>query len=247
MKKNSLRSFFQLLSYAKPWRVKIILATFYSIINKLFDIMPEILIGFAVDLIVEKENSFIATLGFESIESQITILAVCTFFIWVFESLFQYLYSVSWRNLAQSMEHAIRIDTYTHVQDLNIKWFEDQKTGNITAILNDDINQLERFLDNGANDIIQIIVSTLTIGGVFFFISPLIATIGVLPVPIILFIASFFQKNLTPKYLNVRNAAGNLNATIFNNLIGILTIKSFTAEYLEKDRISEFTREDFIE
>ena len=238
---KTIRPFIHLISYAKPWRVRIYIASFYSVINKLFDIMPEILIGFAVDLIVNRQDSFIAGLGFESPESQITILAICTFFIWFFESSFQYLYSISWRNLAQSIEHAIRVDAYSHVQDLHIKWFEDQKTGNITAILNDDINQLERFLDNGANDIIQIIVSTLAIGGVFFYISPLVAMVAVLPVPIILLVASFFQKNLEPRYLQVREAAGNLSSTIFNNLLGILTIKSFTSEDVERQRVSELS------
>jgi len=244
MKRNSsFKSFFQLLSYATPWRGKILVASIYSIINKIFDIMPEILIGFAVDLVVKRQDSFIASLGFQSVESQITILAVCTFLIWAFESLFQYLYSISWRNLAQLIEHEIRLDAYSHVQDLHVKWFEDQKTGNVTAILNDDINQLERFLDNGANDIIQITVSTITIGAVFFFISPLIAAVAVLPVPIILFIASFFQKSLEPRYLKVRDSAGSLSSTIFNNLLGIITIKSFTAENVEKSRISRLSKD----
>tara|TARA_Y100001968_G_scaffold221987_1_gene204839 strand:+ start:229 stop:2010 length:1782 start_codon:yes stop_codon:yes gene_type:complete len=242
MKNSSSKSFSQLLSYAIPWRGRIVVASIYSIINKIFDIMPEILIGFAVDLVVKRQDSFIASLGFQSVEAQITILAICTFLIWAFESLFQYLYSISWRNLAQSIEHKIRVDAYSHVQNLHIKWFEDQKTGNITAILNDDINQLERFLDNGANDIIQITVSTITIGAVFFYISPMIAAIAVLPVPMILFIASFFQKNLEPRYLKVRNSAGNLSSTIFNNLLGIITIKSFTAENTEKNRISDLSK-----
>ena len=116
---SSLRSFKELMSYAKPWRGRMIIASIYSILNKIFDIMPEILIGFAVDLIVKREDSFIATLGFESTESQIFILALATFFIWAFESLFQYLYSISWRNLAQSIEHAIRIDAYSHTQNLH--------------------------------------------------------------------------------------------------------------------------------
>ena len=242
MKKNSIKSFKQLMSYAKPWRFKMVIASIYSIVNKLFDIMPEILIGFAVDLVVKRQDSFIASMGFNSVESQISMLAFCTFLIWAFESLFQYLYSVAWRNLAQSIEHEIRIDAYSHVQNLNIKWFEGQKTGNVTSIINDDINQLERFLDNGANDIIQIIVSTVTIGAVFFFISPLIAAIAIIPVPVILFVASFFQKSLEPKYLNVRNAAGNLSSTIFNNPLGIMTIKSFTSENLEKKRIADLSK-----
>ncbi len=190
---SSYSSFNRFLKYAKPWRGRIILSSIYSILNKLFDIAPEILIGIAVDLVVKKENSIIASLGFESIQSQITVLAIATFFIWAFESFFQYLYSISWRNLAQSIEHEIRMDAYNHVQKLDMSWFENKKVGDITSKLNDDVNQLERFLDNGFNTIIQLIVSSIAIGAVFFYISPLIATISILPIPVILLIAFFFQ------------------------------------------------------
>jgi ATP-binding cassette subfamily B protein len=239
---NSFTSFKRFLKYARPWKWEIIKSTIYSIINKLFDIAPEILLGAAVDLVVRKENSFIANLGFESASSQITILGIITFLIWAFESIFQYLYSISWRNLAQSIEHNIRMDAYKHVQNLNIAWFENKKIGDITSKLNDDVNQLERFLDNGFNSIIQLFVSTIAIGAWFFYISPLVATITILPVPIILVIAFFFQKNLSPRYLAVRDSVGLLNNTIFNNLLGISTIKSFVSENIEYDRIHKLSR-----
>ena len=242
-KATSYTSFFRFLKYAKPWRGKIILSTLYSIINKLFDIAPEILIGIAVDLVVQKNDSIIAKLGFESIQSQITFLAIATFLIWAFESIFQYLYSISWRNLAQTIEHEIRTDAYNHVQKLDMTWFENKKVGDITAKLNDDVNQLERFLDNGFNTIIQLIVSSVAIGGVFFYISPLVASISILPIPIILVIAFFFQKNLSPRYLAVRDAVGILNNTIFNNLIGISTIKSFVTEKIESYRIKTLSND----
>ena len=238
---SSYSSFRRFLNYASPWKSKIYLASFYSIINKLFDIAPEILIGIAVDLVVQKNDSIIAKLGFESIQSQIIFLAVATFLIWAFESIFQYLYSITWRNLAQTVEHEIRTDAYNHVQKLDIAWFENKKVGDITAKLNDDVNQLERFLDNGFNTIIQLIVSTIAIGAVFFYISPLVASISVLPIPIILIIAFFFQKNLSPRYLAVRDSVGVLNNTIFNNLLGISTIKSFVTEKIESLRIEKLS------
>ena len=242
-KNNSYTSFSRFLKYAKPWRKNIIISSIYSIVNKLFDIAPEILIGIAVDLVVQRNDSIIAKLGFESIESQITFLAVATFFIWAFESLFQYLYSISWRNLAQTVEHEIRTDAYNHVQNLDMPWFENNKVGDITAKLNDDVNQLERFLDNGFNTIIQLIVSSLAIGAVFFYISPLVASISILPIPIILVIAFFFQRNLSPRYLSVRNSVGLLNNTIFNNLIGISTIKSFVTEKIESNRVHDLSND----
>ena len=238
---SSFSSFARFLKYATPWKNKIILSSIYSILNKLFDIAPEILLGIAVDLVVNQNNSIISRLGFESIQSQILVLAVTTFLIWVFESLFQYLYSISWRNLAQTIEHSIRVDAYNHVQSLDISWFENKKTGDISAKLNDDVNQLERFLDNGFNTIIQLIVSSIAIGIVFFYISPLVASISIIPIPVILIIAFFFQKNLSPRYLAVRESVGTLNSAIFNNLLGINTIKSFVTEKVETKRIEELS------
>ena len=141
------------------------------------------------------------------------------------------------------VEHEVRVSAYDHSQRLGLSWHEEQATGNITAILNDDVNQLERFLNDGVNQIIQVIVSTICIGFIFFYISPLIASIAVLPVPIIFLVSFLFQKKLSPKYKNVRDKVGALNSSVFNNLIGIQTIKSFMTFKHEKGRVSELSKE----
>ena len=58
-----------------------------------------------------------------------------------------------WRNLAQTVQHEFRLDAYSHIQELEMAWFSDQSKGELMSILNDDINQLERFLDKGANEL----------------------------------------------------------------------------------------------
>ena len=242
MIESSYSSLNNLFKYMKPWRFKMFSASFFSVLNKLFDLAPEILIGIAVDLVVTRENSFVAALGFETVTSQMLFLGIATFLIWGFESLFQYLYTVAWKNIAQNVEHDIRMDGYSHVQKLDIEWYEKQRTGNIIAILNDDVNQLERFLNSGVNDIIQIIISTLVVGGIFFYISPLIACFSILPIPIILLIAFMFQKNLAPRYQAVRETAGYISSVLFNNLLGIQTIKSFIQEQTEIDRVFRISK-----
>ena len=52
------------MSYAKGHRMTVIWASVCSIINKLFDIAPEILIGIAIDVVVSQEDSFLASFGF---------------------------------------------------------------------------------------------------------------------------------------------------------------------------------------
>lgn len=185
----------RLFIYAKAYRKSVILGSVYSILNKIFDIMPEILIGIAVDTVINRQNSFLAKLGFSSVKEQIIWLGGLTVFIWVFESLFEYLYSIKWRNLAQNLQHDLRIDAYKHVQNLEMSYFENKSTGNLLSILNDDINQIERFLNGGVNSIIQVFFSSLIISVIFFILSPSIAALSIIPIPLILFGAFFFKKD----------------------------------------------------
>ena len=235
--KKTTDSLSRLLKYLNRWRSKVILASLYSILNKIFDIAPEVLIGVAVDLVVKKEDSFVASLGFASITEQVLFLGVVTFIIWALESLFEYLYMIEWRGLAQNAEHQLRVSSYDHAQRLDLEWHEKQSIGNITAILNDDINQLERFLNNGVNQIIQVMVSTVIIGFIFFYISIVIASIAIIPVPLIFVISLYFKKKLSPRYKAIREKVAALNTSIINNLMGIQVIKSFMTFKHERDNL----------
>ena len=223
----------RLWDYAAKHHSTIGWATAFSILNKLFDLAPPVLIGVAVDVVVKREQSLIAWFGFADLDTQLVVLAVLTGLIWAFESLFEYLYRLRWRNLAQSIQHSLRMDAYEHVQGLGMSYFEDQSTGRLMAIMNDDINQLERFLDEGANDILQVVTTTIVIGGIFLAIAPSIGWMTIVPMPFIAWGSIYFQRQLAPLYARVREQVSVLNSHLSNNLGGIATIKSFTAEPLE--------------
>ena len=127
---------------------KIRLAILCSILNKIWDLAPPLLIGVAVDVVVQKEDSLLAHWGIVDPWNQLIVLAIATFVIWGLESLFEYFYAVLWRNLAQTVQHNLRLTTFDHVQNQSMAWFDDHQKGDLLAIMNDDVNQLERFLDN---------------------------------------------------------------------------------------------------
>ena len=231
--------FLRLLSYMRPYRKDYLLGTLYSTLRKLMDIAPEILIGVAVDTVVRKESSLLGAFGYTEPKEQLAVLAVLTLIIWVLESVTQYLYSIKWRNLAQIVQHKLRIETYDHVQRLDLATLEDKRTGTLLSILNDDVNQIERFLEDGVSQIIQITVSTIVIGAIFFWVDPMIAMVAVMPIPIIFFGTFAFQRRLADKFITVREKAGLLGARLSNNLSSIVTIKSFSNEHIEKTKIEE--------
>jgi len=223
----------RLLRYARSHRNQIRLASLCSVLNKLFDVMPEILIGVAIDVVVRQEQSFVADFGISDPFNQMLLLGALTIAVWGLESLFEFFLLILWRNLSQNLQHDLRLDAYGHMQDLDMAWFEDTSTGKLVAILNDDVNQLERFLDGGANALIQVATSIITVGAVFFYISPQIALMAFTPIPIIILGAFWFQRRAQPLYANVREKVGLLATRLANNIAGIATIKSFTRERYE--------------
>lgn len=229
----------RLLAYMKPHRREVIRATAASVTNKIFDLAPPALIGTAVDIMVRGEDSFIGELGFADTRTQLWVLAGITLIIWILESVFEYIANIYWRNLAQSVEHDLRVEAYAHVQDLELAYFEDRSTGGLMAILNDDINQLERFLDNGAHYLIIVATTIVVIGGLFMVTAPTVAWMSLIPIPIIIWGSVKFQKMLAPRYAAVREGVGDINSQLSNNLGGIATIKSFTAEEYEVERVRQ--------
>ncbi len=233
----------RLIAYAGAYRVKVWLAVFCTVANKIFDLAPPILIGLTVDVLVEKEESVIAGLGIVDTFDQVLFMALMTLIAHIGESIFEYWLNLLWRNLAQSLQHDARIDAYSHVQALEMAFFEDRSTGSLLSILNDDVNQLERFLDGGANKVLQLIVTLITVGTYFMLTAPQVAWMVVVPMPFIVWGSIRFQASLAPKYKDVRERAGLLNGQLANNLSGIATIKSFATEGYEIGRISNLSND----
>lgn len=229
----------RLLRSLRPHRRLVWLAASCSVLNKLFDLAPPVLIGLAVDVVVQQNTSWLAALGVSSVPGQLGVLALLSFVIWSAESLFEYLYALLWRNLAQTVQHELRLEAYSHLQQLEMGFFEASSSGRLLAILNDDINQLERFLDHGANELLQLITTVLAVGGAMVWLSPTVAGVSFIPIPVILWGSLTFQKRLQPRYREVRERAGDLASRLANNLGGMLTIKSYAAEPWENQRLAE--------
>ena len=235
--------FRRLLRHMQGHRSTVRLASFCSIMNKFWDLAPPLLIGMAVDVVVMKEDSLLGDLGYTDPWTQLIILSLLTFGVWVLESMFEYWFGILWRNLAQTVQHEMRMDAFRHVEKQGMDWFDERQKGDLLAIMNDDINQLERFLDKGANDILQVATTVVIVGAIFFVISWNVAIFAFLPIPIIIWGSFLYQRKLEPRYAEVRTNAGRLNALLENDLSGMSTIQSFTAEEMEANRVEDVSNE----
>lgn len=228
------------MHYMIPHKVSLVLAILSSILNKLCDIVPEILIGIAIDVIVHQQHSTVARLtSIQDPYMQLYLVAGLTALLWIGESIFEYCYLIIWKNLAHTIQHTMRLKTYAHMQQLDTSYFENKTTGGLLSIINDDINQLELFLSEAPNAIIQLVVNIIVMGGIFTYISPILAVLTLLPVPFVIIIAYYFQNRLATLYGTVRERVEALGSHIASRLIGITTIKSYTCEQYEIDCLAQ--------
>lgn len=231
---------FRLFQYLRPFKSKLYWSCLASIINKVLDLMPPLLVAWIIDTVRGDAPSWITFLtGSNDAWTLAIFLSVISVVIFTLESVFQWAYNYGFMTLAQDVQHAIRTDTYNHLQGREITFFENHRLGNTLSILNDDTNQLERFLNSGFNHILQLIVVIIFSCIVLMKTAWGLALVGMAPIPLIVWGSIKYQQLIAPKYAAVRETVGALSSQIENNLAGMMVIKSFTAERFESERIAE--------
>ncbi|MBA8795215.1 ATP-binding cassette subfamily B protein [Friedmanniella endophytica] len=237
---DASRPLLALWRHHRRHRPRVIAAVLATTANTAADVAPELLLGIAVDVVVRGADSFASTLlGIESRFGQLVAVAVLNVIVWVIESATDYLAAVLWRGLSQSVEHELRVETYANVQQLDVSWHEGSAPGRVLSVISEDVNQLERFLDVGARVILHTAWTVIFVGAVFAASSWQLMLLAFIPVPVIVWGSIRFQKVLEPRYKAVREAAGEVSATVSANLGGLATIKAFTAERREAERVRD--------
>ena len=230
----------QLFSYMAPFYGKLYVCIANSTANKILDLMPPLLVAWVIDSVAGNAPVWIkAFIGSEDPWHLALFLSLLSVLIFGFESLFQWAYQYGFQSLAQQVQHALRVDTYKQLQQRETEFFENHRLGNTMAIINDDVNQLERFLNTAFNEIMQLIVLVIFSAYVMVTTSLPLALFSLLPIPFIVFGSLYYQKKISPKYAHIRDKVGRLNSRLENNISGIAVIKSFTAEQFELERVKE--------
>lgn len=230
-----------LLRYVQRYRVLFWLSVTSSICNKVLDLMPPLLVGWVIDSVRGEPPGWILEVLPTGVEpaTMAAFLAGLGVVIFGFESLFEWGFQSGFMRVAQNAQHDLRVDTYDSVQRREMAFFERHRLGETMSMLNDDVNQLERFLNTGFNNLLQLLVLFLFCGAILMSTSWQLALVGLIPVPLIVLGSFGYQRLISPRYQVVRERVGSLASRLENNLSGMMVIKSFTAEDFESQRVRE--------
>jgi len=209
-----------LYSYIRPYRRTIIIGLVFNALARVCDLLPLVLAGRVVDAVTRGEHDPRAYLLFG--------LAVLGSF--VFLAIFQSGSDYALAAMAQRTRHNIRLDLYSHLQTLDITYFEDRQTGDIMSVIVGDVDTLEHFLTDSSTSIIRLVVTFLGVYGYLFYLEWRLALLLFAPLPIALFAVRHFVTRVQPRYRAARRAVGAIASMLENNVSGMGVIQAYTAE-----------------
>ncbi|WP_336362686.1 ABC transporter ATP-binding protein [Halalkalicoccus salilacus] len=219
-----------------------------SVFARLLDLLPTIMLGVAIDAILLGTTGFSLFLVPDawlptSPDGQFALSATIIAGAFVFGTAFHWLRNWGWNASAQHITHDVRVDTYERMQRLGLEFFSDKQTGELMSILSNDVNQLERFLNDGLNSASRLLVMMFGVAGVLLYLNWQLALVALLPAPLIAGFTYAFIRIIRPKYKTMRATVGALNSRLENNLGGIQVIKSSNTERYEDDRVDDASYE----
>ena len=245
---NPMRRLFG--EYGRENRFAFVVGLAASVVARLLDLLPPVLLGLALDAIIRDDKAFSLALvpdaWLPTTQSGQLLLTVGIIAVAFFGgAAFHWVRNWGWNSFAQHIQHNIRTDTYDRMQRLNMDFFADKQTGEMMSILSNDVNRLENFLNDGMNSLFRLGVMVLGIAGILFWINWQLALVALVPVPLIAYFTYRFIRTIQPKYAEVRSSVGQVNSRLENNLGGIQVIKSANTESYESDRVDDVSQDYF--
>ncbi|MDO9581926.1 MAG: ABC transporter ATP-binding protein [Desulfomicrobium sp.] len=226
------RSLWRLVRFARPHARRIGVGLAANAGARFFDLLPMLVVGRVVDTVAGALREGQALPGSEFIWAGLLVLGTFAGLA-IFQSVSDYTLDAA----AQRIRHDLRVDLYTHVQKLDVSYFESRQTGDIMAVLAGDVDNLERFFSDTSTSIVRLLITFTGIYGILFWLDYHLALLLLAPMPIAIWAVRFFATRVAPQYRKARQAVGDINSILENNLQGMNVIQAYSAQDHQTGRI----------
>lgn len=221
------RSIWRLLPFVRPYKRNVAAGLLTNGAARAFDLLPMVFIGMLVDLI----NGGAPTTG------DFVRYGAIIFGTFLGLAAFQTASDYTWDTLAQRVRHDLRVKLYGHVQTLDTAYFEERQTGDLMAVMSNDVDNLEHFLADSSTSIVRLVVTFLGTYAILLWLDWRLAVLLFAPLPFAVFAVRFFATRVQPQYRKTRHAVGAMNSILETNIQGMPVIQAYTAQADQAARV----------
>lgn len=228
-KKKGLFSRF--ISYYKPYKFWFILDLVVAFLSSALSIVAPYFVRKVLAIIQGPKEGIV----YWVIVFYLALILSC----YILDSVCTYI-RIKWGHyLGTWIENDMRSDLFHHLQKLSFSYFDKTKTGDIMSRISNDLFNIAEVAHHCPEDIV---ISVLTITGAYvlmFIMSPLLASVSVIPLPIMAIYGIIFNRRLKNKNRAIRKRISEINVTAENSISGIREVKSYSREEYQEQKFAE--------
>ena len=176
---NRRAAFFRLVNYLRPHKLSVATGVIANIGLGLVGLIPPLIYGRITDRVILAHNAA-ASERYQTL----LLCAVGLFCIYAFSSLLSFARSYVMHILGEKIILQLRKQVFGALQKLSVSFFDSRQTGEIMSRITNDTEVVEEFVNHAADTLISDIVKLISMCVVMFVISPVLALIAIVPVPI---------------------------------------------------------------
>jgi ABC-type multidrug transport system fused ATPase/permease subunit len=141
--------------------------------------------------------------------------------------------------LEQNVIYDLRDQVFTALQRLSISYYENRSTGEIMNRVNNDVEHVERIFIDGIESLLMSSLTLIGISVILFSLNWKLALLSLIPIPVLVYSASYFTGKVHKFYRTVRESSAELNAYLQDAISGIRETMGFNREAHERGRFNE--------
>ena len=220
-KNHSKATIIKILKYLKPYSVLAVLSLLFAAVSAILTLYLPILIGRAVDCIVDRDH-----VDFDGIFEILVTMGI----VIALTALFQWLMNIINNRITYSVVKDIRSRAFENLQRLPLSYLDGQSSGDIISRIVTDVDQ---FSDGLLMGFTQFFTGVMTIVGTLVFmlrINAAISLVVILITPVSLFVAAFISKRTYTMFKRQSETRGEMTAHIDEMIGQLKVVKAFGHE-----------------
>jgi subfamily B ATP-binding cassette protein MsbA len=217
-----IKIFVRLMSFAKQYRTRFIVATTSTILLALFAVLSPILLMEAIEDFVT--NKDLTRLLYYTIAMLIVLLIQVIF-------QFSFIYYANW--VGQHIIRDIRAKTFRKILSFKMSYLDNSSVGKLVTRVVSDIETIANFFTQGVFMIISDILKMILVIIVMLYTNWKLAFIALVTLPILIYATKIFQIAIKSTFQEVRNQVSNLNGFVQERVTGMKIVQLFNREKIE--------------
>ncbi|TMK57889.1 MAG: ABC transporter ATP-binding protein [Actinobacteria bacterium] len=213
-----MRTYRRLMGFLRPYRVQLWGSLIFAWAAMGMTVLIPWLIGQAVNAIEEGNKPDLLPLSLAILGAAVLRLGLIV------------VRRVVAGKVSLGVEFDLRQTFYAHLQRLELGFFDGQQTGQLMSRATVDLQSIRFFLGYGLIFITQNLLTITLASAVMFAINPWLALVALAPAPLVVYVASRYNRVSRPAQQEVQQRIAELTAEAEENVSGIRIVKAFARE-----------------